>query len=196
MGQAIHGGASSKVGISEVEKLANGIVLTDVVIKKREIIVDIPKVIVTDVNYERPVLVDKEYERPVIKDVIKETIRYNVKEQETIQFVPKLVECEKPVIVTKEYEKPIIREQIYEKPIIEQKKIEVVSVDSLDAINNLVYRVEQLNKAIPELLEKLVHLVDYKLVEKVINVPKVEYHTVKVERIEWVPIKKEVPIAD
>lgn len=193
MGQSVSGGSSKKVGHSETEKLTNGIVLTDVVVKKREVIVDVPRVIITDVNYEKPVPVDKEYERPVIKEVVKETVRYNVKEEETIKYVSKMVECEKPVIVTKEYEKPVIKEQVYEKPIIEQKKVEVTTVEDLHILKSYVILVKELREELPKLEQRLREIKDYKLVEKVITVPKVEYVTVKVERIEWVPVKREAP---
>ena len=196
MGQMVSGGGSKKIGYTESEKLEKGIVLTDVIIKKREVIVDVPKVVITDVEYERPVIKDKEYERPVIKEVIQETIKYVPVEQETVRYIPKVVECEKPVIVTKEYEKPIIKEQIYEKPIIEQKKIEVVTVENLDILKAYVMLVKELNVELPKLKQKLTEIKDYKLIEKVISVPKLEYITTQVERIEWVPVKREMPIQE
>ena len=106
MAQGVFGGGSKKIGYTESETLEKGIVLTDVVIKKREVIIDVPKVIIKEVEYERPIIKDKEYERPIIKEVIKEMIKFVPVEQETIRYVPKVVECEKPIIVTKEYEKP------------------------------------------------------------------------------------------
>ena len=41
---------------------------------------------------------------------------------------------------------------------------------------------------------KLREIRDYKLIEKVVSVPKLEYITTQVERIEWVPVKREMPI--
>lgn len=192
MGQGIgSGGGVKNVGYTESEKLEKGIVLTDVVIKKREIIVDVPRVVYTEVVYEKP----------VVKIMNEETTKYNVKEENTIryvpvikettQFVPRVVECEKPIIITKEYEKPIIREQIYEKPIIEQKKIEVVTIDNLDVLKAYITLVKELNIELPKLKQRLSEIKDYKLVEKVISVPKLEYITTQVERIEWVPVKRE-----
>jgi hypothetical protein len=196
MAHQISGGSSRKVGITETEKLEQGIVLTDVVVKKREIFIDIPRVNYRDVEYERPLIKDKEYERPIVKEVIKETVRYVPVEQETIRYIPKVVECEKPVIVIREYEKPIIKEQVYEKPIVEQKKIEVVTVDNLDTLKAYVMLVKELNEELPKLKQKLTEIKDYKLVEKVISVPKLEYVTTQVERIEWVPVKREMPIQE
>lgn len=194
MGQGGGGGGTKKIGYTEVEKLEHGIVLTDVVIKKREVLVDIPRVVITDKEYERPVIKDKEYERPVIKEVTRDTIKYVPVEQETIKYIPRVVECEKPVIITKEYEKPIIREQVYEKPIIEQKKIEVITVENLDLVKSMVEVLKEFNILLPQIKEKLNGIKDYKLIEKVISVPKLEYITTQVERIEWVPIKREMPI--
>jgi hypothetical protein len=196
MAHVVSGGVGRKIGITETERLEQGIVLTDVVIKKREIVIDIPKVSYKDVEYERPLIKDKEYERPVVKEVIKETIRFVPVEQETIRYIPRVVECEKPVIVTKEYEKPVIREQIYEKPIVEQKKIEIVSVDNLDVLKAYVMLVKELNEELPKIQKRLSEIKDYKLVEKVISVPKLEYVTTQVERIEWVPVKREMPIQE
>ena len=191
MAQGVFGGGSKKIGYTESETLEKGIVLTDVVIKKREVIVDVPKVIIKEVEYERPIIKDKEYERPIIKEVIKEMIKFVPVEQETIRYVPKVVECEKPIIVTKEYEKPIIIEQVYEKPIIEQKKIKVITVDDLHILKDYMILVKELNEELPKLKQRLLEIKDYKLVEKVISVPKLEYITTQVERIEWVPVKRE-----
>lgn len=196
MAHGVSGGGGRKPGVTETEKLEQGIVLTDIVVKKREIIVDIPKVNYKDVEYERPRIRDKEYERPLVKEVIKETVRYVPVEQETLKYIPKVVECEKPVVVTKEYEKPVIREQVYEKPIVEQKKIEVVTVDNLDVLKTYVALVKELNEELPKLKQKLMEIKDYKLVEKVVSVPKLEYVTTQVERIEWVPVKREMPIQE
>ena len=193
MGQAVSGGASRKIGYTESEKLEKGIVITDVIIKKREVIVDIPKVVIKEVEYERPVIKDKEYERPVIKEVLKDTIKYVPVEQETIKYVAKIVECEKPVIVPKEYEKPIIREQIYEKPIIEHKKIEVTTVADVALVQQLAIEVHNITKELVDLKVKLAGIKNYKLIEEVIKVPKVEFVTVQVERIEWVDVKRERP---
>lgn len=185
---------SRKTEQVETSKLEHGIVLTDVVVRKREIIVDVPKVNFTNVTYERPVIVEKIYEKPVVKEVIAETVKYVVNEQPTTKFIPHEVVCEKPKIIEKEYEKPIIKEQIYEKPVIEQKRIEVVTVDNLTVLKDYVELLKELNKILPEVRQRLKEIVDYKLVEKVISVPKLEYITTQVERIEWVPVKREMPI--
>jgi hypothetical protein len=196
MGLSASGGGSPKIGHSEVEKLEKGIVLTDVIVKKREITIDVPKINIQEVTYEKPVIVSKEYEKPIIKEIIKETIKYQVKDVETIRFVPKDVECERPVIKDKEYERPVIKEQVYEKPIVEYKKIEVVSIEDVHLIKEYVTALKELRLLLPQLQEKLKEIKDYKLVEKVITVPKVEYVTVQAERIEWIPVKKEMPIAE
>lgn len=193
MGQTVSGGTGKKLGVSETEKLTNGIVLTDVVVKKREIIVDIPRIVYSEQVYEKPVIEEKIYERPIIRETPQDTVRYNVVEQETIKYIPKEVPCEKPVITTKEYEKPIIREQVYEKPIIEQKRIEVVTVDNLELVKAVAILLKEINALLPQVQEKLNGIKEYKLIEKVISVPKVEYVTTQVERIEWIDVKRERP---
>lgn len=194
MGQTVSGGNSKKIGHSESETLDQGIVLTSVVIKKREVTVDVPRVVVTDKEYERPVVKDRIYERPVVKEVPVETIRYIPKEVETIHYTPKEVVYEKPVIVDKEYERPVIKEQIYEKPVIENKKVEVVTVADLNSLKEYVTLLKELKVLLPELQSKLKEVKEYKLIEKVITVPKLEYITTQVERIEWVDVKREHPV--
>jgi hypothetical protein len=195
MGQTVSGGGGNgRIGHQESEKLERGILLTDVVVKKREIIVDVPRVIVNDVTYERPIIVDKEYERPVIKEVIEETIKYNPVDKETIRYVVKDIEVVHPILVDKEYERPIIKEQIYEKPIVEHKKIDVVTVNDLESVLLMSKAIVELTTQLKELKIRVDGIKDYKLVEKVITVPKIEYTTVKVERIEWVPVKREMPV--
>lgn len=191
MGQAISKGSGESNTVERHEALEHKIILQDVVIRERKINVDVPVInyVPKEVEYEKPVIIEKETIK--YNTVTQETTKYNVKMEDTVKFNTVNVMVEKPVIVEKEYEKPIVTEKPYEKPIIVEKTYELHSVKNVEEIKAYTEAIKELNLHLPLLMENLKQLRDYKLVEQIIRVPKLDYETVKVERIEWVPIKRE-----
>lgn len=194
MGQKVSGGGGTSTQYkARDEQLSKALVIEDVRIIERQKIVDIPVM--------RYVEKQVEYEKPVIKEV--ETIKYNVVTQETTKFVPKDqetiryvvrdVEVEKPVVVLKTYEKPIYEEVKYEKPVINERVYDVSNVKDVEVIKELILAVKELNIQLPLLKAHLDSLREYKLIEEEITVPKIQWTTVRAERIEWIPVKREMP---
>lgn len=197
MGHAISGGGGRpetptyKVG---EEKLTRALVIEEVKI------IEVPKV------YEIPVL--KNVETPQTKYITKEelqikykiieketvsyvprevdTVKFNVREEETIKYIPKEIQVERPVPVPVEYEIPIVREKI----------IEVVRHSDVAAMLELRDAVVVVAHALRELKKELDGMKNYKLVEKVIEVPKLQYVNVPVERIIWKDVERERPDAN
>jgi len=197
MAQAVSGGSSGKTQYkAREEKLSKALVIEDVQIIERQKIVDIPVMKYTEkeVVYEKPVV--KEVETIRYNMVEKETTRYKPVEKETIVYVPKPVEVEKPVVVLKTYERPVVENVSYEKPVINEKVYDITTVKDVEAVRQLIEMVERLNLELPKLKMNLDTLKEYKLVEEVITVPKLQWNTVRAERIEWVPVKREMPIQE
>jgi len=197
MAQAVSGGSGGKTQYkAREEKLSKALVIEDVQIIERQKIVDIPVMKYTEkeVVYEKPVV--KEVETIRYNMVEKETTRYKPVEKETIVYVPKPVEVEKPVVVLKTYERPVVENVSYEKPVINEKVYDITTVKDVEAVRQLIEMVERLNLELPKLKMNLDTLKEYKLVEEVITVPKLQWNTVRAERIEWVPVKREMPIQE
>lgn len=196
MGQHVGGSSGSSASFKpRNEKLNHKLVIEDIEIVERKKIVDVPEL--------RYVPKNVEYERPVIKDV--ETIRYRLKEEKTtkyvveekrtVKYIPKEVECEKPVVVLKTYERPILEEVKYEKPVLHEHVYEVANVKDIDMVKELIGMVRELRSELSTLKTELDKLRNYKLIEEVVKVPKIQWHTERVERIEWVNVKRERPNA-
>ena len=183
-----NGGQPAKP-LVRVEELTGSIVLKDVKVIEQRQTVEIP-----EIKY-----VEKTYEVPVIKEV--ETLKFNMVEESTTKFIPvdepttryvvKDVECERPIIKEVEYEKPIVTTKNYEKPVIQEKVYEIASVKNLDEVIKATETIKGLCASLAELRTHLEALKDYKLVEEIVRVPKIEYYNVPVERIVWKDIVRD-----
>ena len=194
MAQAISGGRNSGDQYkARDEKLGKALIIEDVRIVERQKIVDIPvmKYVEKEVVYEKPVT--KEVETIKYTVVEKETTKYKPVEKETIFYTTKNIEVEKPVVVLKTYERPVYENVSYEKPVINEKVYDIATVKDVESVRQLISLVEKLNLELPKLKENLDALKEYKLVEEVITVPKIQWTTVRAERIEWIPVKREMP---
>ena len=197
MSQQVSGGSGGgKQYKAKDERLGSALIIEDVRIVEREKIVDIPVMKYTEkeVIYEKPVI--KEVETIRYKTVEQETTKYKPVEKDTIKYVPREVEVEKPVVVLKTYERPVIETVSYEKPVINEKVYDIATVRDVESVRQLIELVEKLNLELPKLKTNLDSLKEYKLVEEVITVPKIQWTTVRAERIEWVPGKIEMPIKE
>ena len=174
MGHGVSGGAKQTPSVERVEKIKHGITLTDVIVRERILIVDIPKI-----NWKEETRTTVKY-RPITEETTKyitreqETVKYRPVEKETVIYVPREKVCEKPVVVEKTYEKPVIVEKVYEKPVIKEKEIEVVTVKDVKAVKDMAHSLEELTGTVESLKKQLDGMKNYKLIEKVIQVPKLE----------------------
>ena len=145
MGQNVSSGSSSGSIGHTLKKLDKAIVLTDVIVKERVVIVDVPKVVYKEIEFEKPVIKEKEVE----------LIKYRVKELETIKFVPKEmntykynvteVPIEKPIVTVKDYEKPVVKEVVYEKPKIVEKEYILHTLKNLEDIEKFRDMIKEIN---------------------------------------------------
>jgi len=186
----ISGGRVQDTGHSDKQKLEKGIMITDVLVKKREIIVDIPKVNLIEKTYEKPIIKEVEYIKPKIVEKEVETLRYVPVERTTIKYVATNVECEKPIIKEKIYEKPVIEEKKYIQPVITRKEIEVVSIKDIGIVKEYIELAQKLSLVVPELIEQMKELKNIKLVEKIVEVPKIQWINTPVERIIWKDVER------
>lgn len=196
MAMSSGGGNTGGNGALKSEKLKQGIMLDTVTVRETNYEVKIPKVVYENKTYEIPIVKEKSVETVKYRTVEKETVKYVPKEEETTRYKTVEVPCEKPVIVEQTYEKPKIVEREYEKPTIRVKEYEVVNIKDLGIVQDYVKASKELAQNLVELKKRMDEIREYKLVEQVVKVPKIEYHTVKVERIEWVPVRREMPNAD
>jgi len=176
---------------STITKAKHQIVIEDIVVQERTYTVPVPKLeyVPKEVHYEKPVITEKETIKYNTKEEL--TTKYNVQDENTIRYNPVDVQCEKPVLHDHVYERPVIKEVPYEKPVIHEKIYEVHSVKNIDEFKNFIEEIKKLNAELPKLKAHLDSLKEYKLIEQVVRVPKLDFFTTKVERIEWVPVKRE-----
>jgi len=190
MGMATGGGAKPDTPSYKVkgEKLERSLVIEEVKIIEVPRRIEVPVYVEKKVEQIRWVTKDEPQIKYITKEVdttrytVKEetTTKFKVKEEETIRFIPKEVQVERPIAVPVEYERPVIKEKI----------IEVVSVSDVEAIRSLVVLVPQLLKDIEIMRKKLDECIRFKLVEKVIEVPKLEWISTPVERIIWKDVER------
>lgn len=186
---------------------------------EKALVIENIKVIETTKKIEIPVpvLVDYEVQQKVYKDEIvkqikyetkledtirfvpkdEETIRYVPRDEETLRYIPKEVEVEKPVPVEKEYEKPVVKEVEYE--VLKPKDIHILKdfLEEIPRLTKAMYEaltaIRAFNADLKKAEDNVGRLRDYKLVEEVIKVPKIEYVPVQVERVVWKNVERERP---
>ena len=167
MGQKIQGGSGiDEFKVEQVGKLQGKIVLEEVEVIKRPIYIDIPKVKLVEVEYEKPIIREQEVYTTRYVTETKETVKFIPTEKETIKYTPKDVECERPRIVEKEYERPVIVEKEYEKPVVKEKEIEVVTIKDLEALKEFSAMVHEIKRLLPEVKSHLEKLREYRLIEQ------------------------------
>lgn len=165
--------------------------------------IEIPQLVFIDtpqvryVTHEEPTekftTVLKETVRFVPKEV--ETVKYATRVEETIKFVPKEVEVDVPKWVSKDVEIPVKKEV----------PLEILTIQNLEQVQQLIKDlptiIENLNSAVVAITaftediklaqKEIAALRGTKLVEEIIKVPKLEYHTIEVERIVWKDVPRE-----
>lgn len=194
MGHGTGGGRGTDSSLKmREEKLPQALVIKDV----RVIEID-KEVIVPRIKY-----VDKEQTKynTTVEDQIKyntkvkettryevntqPTTKYNTVEESTVKYVPKVVEVP--------YEKPVPVDTPYERPVIHNKDYTVASITDMENVRALMKLIPEMSKGIDELRKKVESLVKYKLVEKVIDAPRIEWIPTVVERITWKDVERERP---
>ena len=170
------------------EKLTKALVVEEVRIIEVPRIVEIPviKNIETEqikyITKEEPQIRYKTLEKETVNFIATEqpTIKYIPREEETIKYIPKEVQVERPVPIPVEYEKPVIKEKI----------IEVVRHGDVAAMTELRDIVISLTKELKELQVEMSKIKRYKLVEQIVEVPKVQWINTPVERIVWKDVER------
>jgi len=186
MGQGMSGGGSAEEPKGEVQQLGKSKLVVEQieVIRQREVI-KIPHVVYEDVPSINYIVKDEPTTRYVVQDVptIKyielneNTTKYNVIEDETIKYITKEVVVEKPIVVDVSYEVK------YEKPVIVEKEYTVFQPKDMVLIKELA-------TMLPNVLAGLEKVRNFKLVEDVIKVPKIQYVPTNVERVVWSDVHK------
>lgn len=191
MGQAIAGGGGMDKTRCKETTLADHIVLHTVRVVEIEKPVEIPKMVVKEIEVEQTKYITKEEDTIRYKVSEKPTVKYNVEEQVTTKYNVNTEETTKYVCKEQVIEKPVIKEVEYEKPIITERNVEVINVKDLDNIKALSSIVKDLALEIEQLKKKLNELKEFKLVEELVRVPKIEWMPTQVERIVWKDVIRE-----
>lgn len=185
-----------------VENLDKTLVVKNVTVvevtKRVEVpqLVDVPREQIRYVTHEE----DTTKYNTLIKETVryvaseKETTKYNVREAETLKYVPREVEVQIPKFVDKEVEIPVKKEV----PVEVAKIVDLVKIQEIaksfpelkQQLNDAVASINALIEDIGSVKKKLEELREYKFMEQIITVPKIEYQTVVIER----PVYKDVPV--
>ncbi|KKN51696.1 hypothetical protein LCGC14_0619830 [marine sediment metagenome] len=196
MPHQISGSAKAQVPTYKIkgEKLTKALVVEEIKIievPKTYIVPVIKTKVEEQVKYKTKVEEQVKYktvEKPTVKyGVVEEqTTKFKVTEKETIKFVVKEVSVERPIPVDKPYERPRIVEKEYV----------IASIKDMENVRSLMDLVPKLVVELGELRKKMNELRDVKLVEKVIEVPRLQWITTPVERIVWKDVERNRPSAD
>ena len=189
MGADVVGGANESLEEITQSKRIDSLVVNDVKVLKRTIVVDVPKYKEVDqIKYNT-----KEQQQTEFITTQKETLKFIPREVPTIKFIPKEEQTIKYKLVEQEYEveRPVLKDKMYERPVIRDKVYEVISYKDTDAIALLVELVPTLMKELKELKVEMDKLKEYKLVEEVVKVPKINYIPREEERIVWKDVPRE-----
>ena len=195
MGHGTGGGGRTESGLKIIEeKLPQALIIKDVKIVETTKEVIVPKI--KYVYEEQTKYNTKEEDQIKFNTKIKETVKYDVKEETTVKYnkveeptvkyIPKAVEVP--------YEKPVPVDTPYERPVIHNKDYTVATVTDMENVRALMKLIPEMSKAIDTLRKKVESLVDYKLVEKVIEAPRIEWIPTPGESIVWKNVEREKPV--
>lgn len=159
------------------------------------LVVKTVKIIEEPRTYEVPII--REVEREQVRYVTKEesqikyttkqetTVKYSVDEVPTTKYVPKDEETIRYLVKDVTIEKPITVDKVYERPVIVEREFQVATVKDLASVQKLMELIPQLAVEVEKLRAKVESLVDYKLVEEEVPVPKITWVNTPVEKIVW-----------
>jgi hypothetical protein len=208
MGGTIGGGASNNLpseAIVRTARLGKSLVVEDVSIVEVQKRIEVPFFV--DVPKEQIKYVTKEEETVKYNPVLKETIRYVARDMDTTRYLPKDQETIRYVPIDVAIERPKLIDKEYIIPVIKEKQVEVVSIKNLENIQNVLASLPEVVRILSNVITEVIALTEdirsvgvevrklkgSKLVEEVVRVPKLEYHTVEVERIVWKDVIRERP---
>jgi len=190
MGHTISGGGKAQTPsmIKGEKTLDSALVVEKVVIREVPRVYEVP--VVKNVETMQVKLITKEeeqiryktVERPTVCYVVDErpTTKFNTIEEQTIKYIPIEVKVEKPLVVEKPYERPVIKEKEYT----------IATVKDIENLRELLELVPKLVSEVNALKSKLNEIKDYKLVEKIIDVPKIQWINTPVERVVWTDVER------
>lgn len=193
MAHAVSGGGKPQTPSYKTkgEKLTKALVIEDVKIIEVPREVTVPKFVERKVEQVKYVDVEKSQIKYSTMD--KDTIKYNVIEKDTVRYAPKVEETIKYVAKEVEVERPVAVPKEYERPVVKEKIVELVSYQDVAAIKSLMDVIPMVMKEIKALKVELEGLRKYKLVEKVVEVPRLQWVNTPVERIIWKDVERVRP---
>lgn len=173
------------------EKLEKALVVEEVKIIEVPRVYHVPKVIIKEEVQTKYNTRDEKQvryntvEENTIKYIPKEesTTKYVIKEEPTVKYVAKEVEVERPVLMDKPYERPVVKEKEYT----------IATIADMENVRKLMEALPKLVLELAEVKKKLDGIRDYKLVEKTVEVPRLQWVTTPVERIIWKDVERERP---
>ena len=187
------GSTTPKLNVT-TEKLKKVLTIEDVEIIEKKVTIEYP--VLVEVPKEQIRWDTKIEEQVKYHTIIEDTKKYEVKEEGTIRYKVKDEETIRYLPIDSPIEKPIIVEKEYEKPVIVEKKYTVASVEDMENVQVLLKTIPQILKDLAHVKEKLDGIVSYKMVEKIIPAPRIEWIPTPTERIIWVDVKRERGVND
>mgnify|MGYP001559088261 CR=1 FL=1 len=203
---AIIGGQANPNGTGPLvttERLNKTLVVENVSVIEVTKRVEVPQLVYVPTEQVR--YVTREEETTKFNTVLKETLRYIpkeepttkyvIKEEQTIRYTPKEVEVEVPKWVNKDVEIPVKKEvplEVLTIQNLEQVKGLIKSLpEIIKGLNDAVVAITAFTEDIKTEQKEVAALRGTKLVEEVIKVPRLEWHTIEAERIVWKDVPRE-----
>ena len=203
---AIIGGQANPNGTGPLvttERLNKTLVVENVSVIEVTKRVEVPQLVYVPTEQVR--YVTREEETTKFNTVLKETLRYIpkeepttkyvIKEEQTIRYTPKEVEVEVPKWVNKDVEIPVKKEvplEVLTIQNLEQVKGLIKSLpEIIKGLNDAVVAITAFTEDIKTAQKEVAALRGTKLVEEVIKVPRLEWHTIEAERIVWKDVPRE-----
>ncbi len=173
------------------EKLTKALVIEEVRV------IEVPKEFIvpriTYKNQEQIKLITHEETQIKYNTKVVDTTKYNRVEKDTTEYIRKEEPTTEYVVKKVEVELPVPIDTPYERPVINNKEYTIASIKDMANVRALMDLIPKMSKAIDDLKKKVESLVEYKLVEKVIDAPKINWISTDVERIVWTDVDRERP---
>lgn len=173
------------------EKLTKALVIEEVRV------IEVPQeFIVPRITYkdqEQIKLITNEETQTKYNTKVEDTTKYNKIEKDTIEYIRKEEPTTEYVAKKVEVELPVPIDTPYERPVLTNKEYTIASIKDMENVRALMDLLPKMSQAIDELRKKVEGLTKYKLVEKEIDAPKINWIPTNVERIIWTDVERERP---
>ena len=188
MGGGVKVGAGEDLGFSETQEI-KALVVTDVKVIKRTMNVDVPKYIPKEQTKYNTIVEDT----TKFNKVEENTTKFNKVEEDTTKYIKKEEDTIKYKLKLKDYEveRPVPDDKKYERPVVIPKEYKIATYGDVEALQKLFELVPKMMSKLQDLELKLAGIIDYKLVEEDLKVPRIKWIPREEQRIVWKDVIRE-----